>query len=88
MFFSLLNTGSTPVIVYVETAAGIEEGGRTGLTAVVISLMFFASVFLAPLFSQIPAVATAPVSMFIGTLFSNWIHNNFTGYYYNAYPSS
>jgi len=44
--------GSAPVIVYVETAAGIKEGGRTGLTAVVVSIYFVLSLLLAPLFSR------------------------------------
>ena len=44
--------GSTPVIVYVETAAGIKEGGRTGFTAVVVSGYFALSLLLAPLFSR------------------------------------
>lgn len=59
---------STPVIVYVESAAGIKDGGKTGLTAVVISTLFFLSVFFAPLFSQVPSAATAPVSVLIGVM--------------------
>ena len=49
-------TGSTPVIVQVETAAGINEGGRTGLTAVTIGCLFLCSVFLAPLFGTVRRV--------------------------------
>ena len=60
--------GSTPVIVYVESAAGIKEGGRSGLTAVVVSLYFLASLFLAPLFGSIPVTATAPVGILVGVL--------------------
>lgn len=60
--------GSTPVIVYVESAAGIKEGGRSGLTAVVVSIYFLISLFLAPLFGSIPATATAPVSILVGVL--------------------
>ena len=60
--------GTTPVIVYVESAAGIKEGGRTGLTAVVVSVYFFLSLFFAPLFSSIPATATAAVSILVGVL--------------------
>ena len=56
------------MIVYVESAAGIQEGGRSGLTAVVASALFFLSLFLAPLLSSVPATATAPVSMLIGML--------------------
>lgn len=59
---------STPVIVYVESAAGIKDGGRTGLTACVIGSLFLISVFFAPLFCQVPAVATAPVSILIGVV--------------------
>jgi AGZA family xanthine/uracil permease-like MFS transporter len=58
--------GSTPVIVYVESAAGINEGGKTGLTAIVVGCLFFMSTFLAPLFSEVPATATAPVAILIG----------------------
>ena len=61
-------TGGSPIIVYVESAAGIKEGGRTGLTAIFISLFFLLSMFFTPLLSQIPAIATAPVSMLIGAM--------------------
>ena len=60
--------GCTPIIVYVEAAAGIAEGGKTGLTAIVTGVLFFISVFFAPLFASIPAIATAPVLMLIGTM--------------------
>lgn len=61
-------TGSTPVIVQVETAAGINEGGRTGLTAVTIGSLFFCSVFLAPLFGTVPQTATAPILILVGAM--------------------
>jgi AGZA family xanthine/uracil permease-like MFS transporter len=61
-------TGSTPIIVCVETASGVREGGRTGLTAVVIGLYFAASLFLAPLFSSVPDMATAPVLVMVGVM--------------------
>lgn len=60
--------GSTPIIVTVECAAGIKEGGRTGLTAVFISLYFLASLFLAPIFSAVPEQATAPILILIGAM--------------------
>ena len=60
--------GSTPVIVYVESAAGIKEGGRTGLTACFISIYFLLSLFLAPLFGSVPVTATSPVSILVGVL--------------------
>lgn len=61
-------TGGTPVIVYVESAAGIKEGGRTGLTAVMISGYFLLSLFFAPVLSQIPLIATAPVAILVGAM--------------------
>jgi AGZA family xanthine/uracil permease-like MFS transporter len=60
--------GSTPVIVCVECAAGVREGGRTGLTAVVVGAYFCVSVFLAPLFSAVPDAATAPVLVLVGVM--------------------
>lgn len=61
-------TGGTPVIVYVESAAGIKEGGRTGLTAVMISGYFLLSLFFAPVLSQIPLIATSPVAILVGAM--------------------
>jgi len=61
-------TGSTPIIVCVETAAGVKEGGRTGLTAVVVGLYFCASLFLSPLFEEVPELATAPVLVLVGVM--------------------
>jgi AGZA family xanthine/uracil permease-like MFS transporter len=60
--------GCSPIIVHVESAAGIREGGRTGLTAVVVGLLFFASVFLAPLFGKVPTAATAPILILVGAM--------------------
>ena len=60
--------GSSPIIVYVESAAGIKEGGRTGFCAVIIASLFIVSVVFAPLFGDIPVTATAPVSMLVGVL--------------------
>lgn len=60
--------GSTPIIVCVECAAGIREGGKTGLTAVVMGFYFLVSIFLAPLFQSVPVVATAPVLILVGVM--------------------
>ena len=59
-------TGSTPVILYADSGVGIKDGGRTGVTALTTSLLFVVSLFLAPLFSQVPSSATAPIAIFIG----------------------
>jgi len=58
--------GTSSGTVYVESAAGIEEGGRTGLTSVVTGLLFIPFMFLSPLLSFIPAAATAPVLVLVG----------------------
>jgi AGZA family xanthine/uracil permease-like MFS transporter len=58
--------GSSPGTAYIESAVGIEEGGRTGLTAVVAALLFLPFLFLAPLLSMIPSVATAPALVLVG----------------------
>lgn len=60
--------GSTPIICCVETASGIKEGGRTGLTAITIGLYFLLALFLSPLFSAIPNDATAPVLILVGVM--------------------
>merc|ERR1712232_924864 len=57
-----------PIIVCVETASGVREGGRTGLSAIVIGLYFLASIFLAPLFTAVPNVATSPVLVMVGVM--------------------
>jgi AGZA family xanthine/uracil permease-like MFS transporter len=58
--------GSSPGTAYIESAVGIEEGGRTGLTAVVGGLLFLPFLFLAPLISVIPSIATAPALVLVG----------------------
>jgi adenine/guanine/hypoxanthine permease len=58
--------GSSPGTAYIESAVGIEEGGRTGLTAVVGALLFLPFLFLAPLLSVVPSIATAPALVLVG----------------------
>ncbi|NLW17241.1 MAG: NCS2 family permease, partial [Firmicutes bacterium] len=58
--------GTSTVTTFVESAAGVAEGGRTGLTAVVTGLLFIASLFLAPLAFMIPGAATAPILIIVG----------------------
>jgi len=60
--------GTSPVTAYIESAAGVQAGGRTGLTAVVVALLFLASLFLAPLAGAVPAYATAPALLFVAAL--------------------
>jgi AGZA family xanthine/uracil permease-like MFS transporter len=58
--------GTSTVTSYIESAAGVEEGGRTGLTALVVAVCFLLALFLHPLFLAIPAVATAPALVIVG----------------------
>lgn len=63
---SLLGTSSTTA--YVESAAGVQAGGRTGLTAVVVAGLFLACLMISPLAGSVPAYATAPALLFVGCL--------------------
>ncbi|NOX87906.1 MAG: NCS2 family permease [Calditrichaeota bacterium] len=58
--------GTSSGTSYIESATGIEEGGRTGLTAVVAGLLFLPFIFLSPLLSVIPAIASAPALVLVG----------------------
>lgn len=60
--------GTTTCGVYIESATGIEEGGRTGLTAVVASLLFLLALFFAPFLTSIPACAYGPALIVVGML--------------------
>ncbi len=60
--------GTSPVTSYIESTAGVNAGGRTGLTAVVVALLFMASLFFAPLVGSIPSYATFPVLLFVASL--------------------
>ncbi len=60
--------GTSPVTSYIESAAGVKAGGRTGLVGVTVAVLFLASLFLAPLASSVPAYATAPALLFVACL--------------------
>ncbi|WP_211826593.1 NCS2 family permease [Kistimonas asteriae] len=66
---SMLGTSTTTS--YIESGAGIAAGGRTGLTAVVVGLLFIVSLFLSPLAGAIPAYATAPALFFVAVLMTH-----------------
>ena len=61
--------GTSNTTSYIESGAGIKEGGRTGLTAVTVAVLFAACLFLAPLAQSVPGFATAPALIFIATYF-------------------
>lgn len=60
--------GTSTVAVYVESAAGVNEGGRTGLTSMVTGACFLLALFFAPLFLAIPLAATTPVLVMVGLM--------------------
>ena len=60
--------GGAPAAVYIESAAGTAAGGRTGLTAGLVGVLFLLLIFLAPLSFLVPAYATAPALMYVGIL--------------------
>ena len=60
--------GTSTVTTFVESASGVAEGGRTGLTAIVAAILFGLSLFLSPIFLAIPSFATAPALIVVGFL--------------------
>jgi adenine/guanine/hypoxanthine permease len=60
--------GTSTVTNYIESAAGVRAGGRTGLVGVVVAALFLVSLFLSPLAQTVPAYATAPALLFVGCL--------------------
>ncbi|KAI3512839.1 hypothetical protein L1887_20159 [Cichorium endivia] len=60
--------GVSPIATYIESSAGIREGGRTGLTAILVGFYFFLSIFFIPLFSSVPAWAIGPSLVMVGAL--------------------
>ncbi|KAF1054297.1 MAG: Adenine permease AdeP [Stenotrophomonas maltophilia] len=69
MFGSLLGTSTTTS--YIESAAGVSAGGRTGLTALVVAGMFLLALFFAPLAGNVPGFATAPALFFVAVLMAS-----------------
>ncbi|HEY9141762.1 MAG TPA: NCS2 family permease [Bryobacteraceae bacterium] len=61
-------SGTSTVVSYIESAAGVAAGGRTGVTAIVTGLLFVVALFVAPAVGAIPAAATAPALIVVGSL--------------------
>jgi len=74
--------GTSTITAYVESAAGIGEGGRTGLTAVTTGILFLLALLIAPLATMIPNAATAPALIIVGVLMASSVldidFNDFT----------
>ena len=79
--------GSTVVTTYIESAAGVEEGGRTGFTAVVAGICFALTIFITPIAGMIPSEATAPALILIGLLMITGIKNIEFNDYTEAFPA-
>ena len=60
--------GTSTVVTYIESATGVSEGGRTGLVAVTVAILFLLAAFLSPVAGIIPAIATAPALIVVGAL--------------------
>ncbi len=71
--------GTTTAGAYIESIAGIEAGGRTGLTAVVTALLFLCALFFAPLFSSVPAFAYGPALVVVGMMMLSSLKDLDTG---------
>lgn len=75
-------SGCTTITTFVESSAGVEAGGKTGLTSATVSILFLLSAFFAPLFVIIPDAATGPALIFVGFLmiqgFKDIDFSNFT----------
>ncbi len=60
--------GTSTVTTYVESASGVAEGGRTGLTALTTAILFLLALFISPIFLMVPAAATAPALVLVGVM--------------------
>lgn len=67
--------GTSTITTFVESSSGISEGGRTGLTSVVVGILFLASLFFTPLFLTVPSFATAPALIVVGFLMIQQVAN-------------
>ncbi len=65
--------GTSTVVSYIESAAGVVAGGRSGVTAIVVGLLFVVALFIAPVIGAVPAAATAPALIVVGSLMMSQI---------------
>lgn len=79
--------GTSTTTTYVESAAGVSQGGRTGITALVVGCCFAVSLFFSPLFLSIPSAATAPVLVIVGLLMLEPIRHIKFNYYTESIPA-
>ncbi|MXP61890.1 NCS2 family permease [Roseomonas sp. M0104] len=67
--------GTSTTVSYIESAAGVQAGGRTGLTALTVAVLFLLTLFLAPLATSIPAFATAPALVLVACLMAQGLRD-------------
>ena len=79
--------GTSTTTTYIESAAGVSEGGRTGLTSFVIAILFALALFFSPLFLAIPAAATGPVLVIVGVMMMSPVKNIEWDDYSEAIPA-
>lgn len=79
--------GTSTTTSYIESAAGIEEGGRTGLTAVVTGILFIAAIIFVPIVGVVPSYATAPALIMVGLFMISQIKNIDFTQMENAFPA-
>jgi len=85
MFGSLMGTSTTTV--YIESTTGILAGGRTGLTSVIVGILFLFSIFISPLASSIPTYAIAPALVIVGAYMTQSINDIDWGDFTEALPA-
>ncbi|CAG8713768.1 18634_t:CDS:2, partial [Racocetra fulgida] len=78
--------GTSPVTTYIESGSGITEGGRTGITSLVVAFFFFISLFFAPIFASIPPWASGPALVIIGSMMAKGIKDINWKYIGDAVP--
>lgn len=79
--------GTSTVVTYVESASGVAEGGRSGLTSLTVAILFVFALFFAPLFTMIPGAATAPALILVGLFMLEPIKNIDFGDFTEAIPA-
>ena len=79
--------GTSPTTAYAESAAGIEQGGRTGLTALVVGVLFLLALLFVPIVESVPKYATAPALIMVGMFMAKEVRRIDFGNMEEAFPS-
>ncbi|CAO3636129.1 unnamed protein product [Mucor hiemalis] len=79
--------GSSPCTAFVESGAGIAEGGRTGITAISVAFGFFVSIFFSPIFASFPPWSTGPALIVVGSMMLSGVRNINFDYPGDAIPA-